>query len=264
MADLALLKYPRTPHLEGSRLQPGDEDLAAVRLAELRERHLVIEEKLDGANCAVSFDPAGRLLLQSRGHYLVGGERECHFARLKGWASVHADALRTHLGSRYVMYGEWLHVKHTVFYDCLPHWFLEFDVRDRSDDTFLSTPARQALLAGLPIARVPVLHSGPIHSRAQLESLLGRSRYQSPNWRQTLRDSVAAQGLNVERAIGETDPSDQMEGLYIKAESEGRVIGRYKYVRASFLTNVTDSGSHWLQRPIITNRLADGVDVYAP
>ena len=26
-------KYPRTPHLEGSRLQPGDEDLDAVPLA---------------------------------------------------------------------------------------------------------------------------------------------------------------------------------------------------------------------------------------
>lgn len=23
-----ILKYPRTPHLEGSRLQPGDEDLS--------------------------------------------------------------------------------------------------------------------------------------------------------------------------------------------------------------------------------------------
>jgi len=26
MTTLELIKYPRTPHLEGSRLQPGDED----------------------------------------------------------------------------------------------------------------------------------------------------------------------------------------------------------------------------------------------
>ena len=71
-----MIKYPRTHHLEGSRLQPGDEDLSQVRLSSLRSVPLVIEEKLDGANAALSFDGKGELLLQSRGHYLVGGGRE--------------------------------------------------------------------------------------------------------------------------------------------------------------------------------------------
>ena len=65
-------KYPRTPHLEGSRLQPGDEDLDAVPLATLRGRHVVIEEKLDGANAGISVGDDGRLRLQSRGHVLTG------------------------------------------------------------------------------------------------------------------------------------------------------------------------------------------------
>ena len=30
MEAVTLKKYPRTPHLEGSRLQPGDEDLSQV------------------------------------------------------------------------------------------------------------------------------------------------------------------------------------------------------------------------------------------
>jgi hypothetical protein len=47
-----------------------------------------------------------------------------------------------------------------------------------------------------------------------------------------------------------------MEGLYIKVEEDGQVLQRYKYVRASFLTTVIDSGSHWLSRPIVPNRLA--------
>lgn len=68
-----MIKYPRTRHIEGSRLQPGDEDLDAVAFSELRERPLVVEEKVDGANAAVSFGEDGRLLLQSRGHYLRGG-----------------------------------------------------------------------------------------------------------------------------------------------------------------------------------------------
>ena len=31
MEAVSLKKYPRTPHLEGSRLQPGDEDLSRVQ-----------------------------------------------------------------------------------------------------------------------------------------------------------------------------------------------------------------------------------------
>jgi hypothetical protein len=53
-----------------------------------------------------------------------------------------------------------------------------------------------------------------------------------------------------------------MEGLYIKVEEEGHVIERFKFVRASFLTVVHDSNSHWQSRPIIPNRLADGIDLF--
>lgn len=49
----AILKYPRTPHVEGSRLQPGDRDLSATPFTALCGRHLVVEEKIDGANAAV-------------------------------------------------------------------------------------------------------------------------------------------------------------------------------------------------------------------
>src|SRR5688500_13612252 len=97
-----LRKYPRTPHLEGSRLQPGDSDLATVPFSEVAGRFLVVEEKLDGANAAISFDDDGGLRLQSRGHYLVGGPRERQFAPFKAWASAVQHALRPRLGSRYI------------------------------------------------------------------------------------------------------------------------------------------------------------------
>jgi hypothetical protein len=54
-----------------------------------------------------------------------------------------------------------------------------------------------------------------------------------------------------------------MEGLYIKVEEGGRVVGRYKYIRTSFLTSVVESGTHWLQRPIVPNRLCASVDLFA-
>ena len=54
-------KYPRTQHLTGSRLQPGDEDLAQIPFAELQGKFVVVEEKYDGANAGVSFTNDGQL-----------------------------------------------------------------------------------------------------------------------------------------------------------------------------------------------------------
>ena len=71
----------------------------------------------------------------------------------------------------------------------------------------------------------------------------------------TLRKAAVKEGLDAERICGETDPSNTMEGLYIKIEQGGQVIDRMKYVRASFLQAIVQSETHWLDRPIIPNAL---------
>lgn len=258
----SILKYPRTQHIEGSRLQLGDEDLDSVPLAELAGLHLVIEEKLDGANAGISFTETGELRLQSRGHLLTGGHRERHFSLFKTWANVYRTELWDVLGDCYVAYGEWLYAKHTVFYDQLPHFFLEFDVFDREAGEFLSTPRRLQLFEGCPVVSVPVLWTGVDPRRADLDALIRPSLYKSAGWRENLASAAAAAGVEADRARRETDSSDDMEGLYLKVETDGAVVGRYKLIRASFLTSVRDSGSHWLDRAIIANRLAAGVDIF--
>lgn len=55
-----IIKYPRTPHIQGSRLQPGDEDLRQRSFSDIKDKHVVLEEKIDGANSAVSY----RLLMK--------------------------------------------------------------------------------------------------------------------------------------------------------------------------------------------------------
>src|SRR4051794_33403375 len=170
-----LRKYPRTPHLQGSRLQPGDHDLAQVPFADLAGRPLVVEEKLDGANAAISFDADGTLRLQSRGHYLSGGPREKQFAPFKAWAAGVRYRLWPVLGDRFILYGEWLYAKHTVFYDALPHHFCESAVYARRSGVSLSTPRRRELLDGLGVASVPVLGEGAFADLAALTSLLGPS-----------------------------------------------------------------------------------------
>ncbi len=250
-----LKKYPRTPHLEGSRLQPGDEDLSQIPFSHLAGRRLVVEEKCDGANSAVSFGGDGELLLQSRGHYLTGGWRERHYNLFKQWASVHRDALYGVLGSRYIMYGEWMYAKHTVYYDALPHYFLEFDVLDRETGRFLDTPSRRTLLEPLSVVSVPVLAEGAFQDKESLLALLGPSRYITGAHTGHLREDARKLGLDEDRQCRETDPSDSMEGLYIKIEEGGQVAERLKFVRASFTQTVDASQTHWLDRPIIPNRL---------
>lgn len=258
-----IFKYPRTAHIEGSGLQPGDEDLNVLSFRALEGRHLVVEEKMDGANSAVSFSPEGELRLQSRGHYLTGGPRERQFDLLKAWARRYSGELWGVLGARYVLYGEWLYAKHTVYYTDLPHYFLEFDALDRETGVFLDTPSRRALLREAPfVVPVRVLHEGTVASLDALRALIGPSRFIAGDHLARLRAVCAERGIDGEQAASETDPSTTMEGLYVKVEEGGVVTERYKYVRSSFLQTVVDSGSHWLDRPLVPNGLHEGVSLF--
>ncbi|AMG39622.1 RNA ligase family protein [Achromobacter xylosoxidans] len=263
--SLELFRYPRTPHLEGSRLQEGDHGHDHVPYRDLRGLHLVVEEKLDGANTGISFSAAGELLLQSRGHYLVGGGRERQFNFIKAWAQAHADWLLQRLEDRYVMYGETLSKKHSVFYDALPHHFFEFDVLDRRTGDFLSTAARRALLAGGPVLSVPVLYEGLAPARlADLKALLRPSLAKTARWRDAFEATVRREGLDLALAWKQCDKSDLSEGLYLKVEADGRTLGRYKWVRADFVQAILASEKHHSEQPYVPNQLAPGVDLYAP
>ena len=260
---MKIYKYPRTRHIEGSRLQVGD--IADDKpIKELAGRHLIVEEKLDGANSAVSFDEDGNLALQSRGHFLLGGGRERHFALFKTWAAAHAHTFYPVLGHRYVMYGEWMYAKHTVFYDRLPHYFMEFDVLDREAETFLSTEARRSLLTGLPVMPVPVVHEGELTSVDQLNTMVRSTHYKSDNWRNALAKAVVQSNSRPDMVEQQTEDSDLAEGLYIKLENGERVQDRFKFVRADFHQAIQASDGHWHDRPILPNALIDGVDIFAP
>lgn len=260
---MSIVKYPRTRHIQGSRLQVGD-SADDTPLSAFAGQPLIIEEKVDGANCAISFDPSGTLKLQSRGHYLTGGWRERHFDLFKTWAATHAQRLQPVLTDRFIMYGEWLYAKHTVFYDRLPHYFMEFDIYDRQADLFLDTASRRQRLSGLPIMPVPVIHNGPLTSDVQMLNLIGPSLYKSPGWRGQLDKAAQASQSRPDMVAKQTEDSDLAEGLYLKLEAAGTVSERYKFVRSDFIQAIEASQGHWLDRPILPNQLAGGVDIFAP
>lgn len=253
-----LRKYPRTHHVRGSRFQHGDGDMDAVPWSELRGKHLVVEEKLDGSNVGISFDSDGRLQLQSRGHYLRGGPRELQYALLKQWVSSIQEELYCTITDRYIVYGEWMYAKHTVFYDALPHYFMEFDVYDNEKDEYLSTGARQYLLRDCSYKSVLVLAEGRFDKLSELSSLITRSNFITDDRDANLTNAALNAGVLPVEAVRHTDMHPEMEGLYIKWEEDGFVKGRYKYVRDTFTSSIMDQETHWHDRPIIQNKLLPG------
>lgn len=258
-----IYKYPRTRHLEGSKEQAGDEDLKSVKFDELQGKYLVLEEKVDGANCGISFGSDKKMYLQSRGHFLNGGYGERQFDLFKVWAGCFEGRLCELLGERYVMYGEWLYAKHTVFYDQLPHYFMEFDIFDKKEEKFFSTRKRREFLADAPFIRsVWVLDDGYYDNAGQIAEWIGPSMFISKEPRQSLWAQCQKNQVNPETVYAQTDLTGIMEGIYIKVEDGDYVTDRLKYVRGSFLNAILDSETHWMSRPIVPNCLAEGVDLF--
>jgi len=73
--------------------------------------------------------------------------RERQFALFKTWATRRQQKLWESLADRYVLYGEWLYAKHTIFYEALPHYFFEVDLLDAETGEFLLLAANCASIA---------------------------------------------------------------------------------------------------------------------
>lgn len=198
--------------------------LDSAEVAELLAGEVVVEEKLDGANVGISVTSDGTIRAQSRGRWLEPGDHP-QFGPLRPWLHARADQLRSHLSDALIVFGEWCFAVHSVQYDHLPDWFLGFDVLDRDDGGFWSSTRRNALLERLDIVPVP-------------ELLRGRTSLAELQRRLTHTNSSFAAG--------------PLEGLYVRRESEDRLIARAKLVRPDFLQQIDE---HWSRRTLRTNQL---------
>lgn len=244
------MKIPRTLHIEGSRLPQGKADPSAVQFAKLAGQFLVVEEKVDGSGVSIFFDEQLCPQVWHRGSYASGRE----FTLLSKWVNFHYEELFDLLSDRYILFGEWMLHKHTIFYDCLPHYFLESDIYDRQESIWLSTMARNNLLSKQSFIRqVPVIGALKPTSLSQLTGLIGKPLYQTDMWQTMLSHKCEMLDQDLDKVLGQTDQSGLMEGLYIKHEDDNQVVGRYKYVRLEFLNTILNSGSHLIDRGPIRN-----------
>lgn len=217
----------------------------------LKGRYLVIEEKVDGIMLGIAFNQGKTISLFHRNSSVL---EDVRFISARRWFEALAFDLFSVLNTRYVLYGEWLEYKHTIFYNCLPHFFLEYDIYDQERRVFLATKERQALLYNLPLTSVKVLAQGAFH-QSEVRSYLLPSVYKSTKWQDTLKTAAKEANIPFGQIAKETLLSDIGEGLYIKVEEEGIVQDRYKLINPEFLEKIASSQSHWQSRQLLRNRL---------
>jgi hypothetical protein len=238
------IKYPRTPHLFGSRGTDDDKHLGDAESARfLADPSLIVEEKLDGTNVGVHFTSDGAVALQCRGHLITEGMHP-QYDLFKQWVAVKRFALEERLEARYILFGEWLYARHSVHYRGLSHYFYEFDIYDKQIRDFLSLERRLALLDGTGLHTVPVVHRG-VATAEELFAIIGPSRF----------DSTFDNPLT-------NRPDNVMEGLYLRTEAGGVVTGRAKFVRPEFVEKVKQS-EHWQHQAMTANRLEAGADIWS-
>ncbi len=235
------IKYPRTPHLFGSKGTDDDKHLGRKESEVfIADPSLIVEEKIDGTNVGIHFTTRGRMVLQCRGHEITEGMHP-QYDLFKQWTSVKRPVLETMLGSRFILYGEWLYAKHSVHYRALPHYFFEFDLYDKDAAQFLDLATRLQMLDGTGLHTVPVLHRGPA-TADELRALIGPSAFDS-----AFDHPVTGRTARL------------MEGLYVRTEADGHVTGRAKMVRPEFVEKVKQS-DHWQHQAMVPNQLAAGVE----
>jgi hypothetical protein len=232
------VKYPRTPHLFGSKGTDDDKHLGQKESeAFIADPSLIVEEKIDGTNVGIHFTTRGRMVLQCRGHEITEGKHP-QYDLFKQWTSVKRPVLVAMLGTRFILYGEWLYAKHSVHYRALPHYFFEFDLYDKDAAQFLDLATRLQMLDGIGFHTVPVLHRGPATAE-ELRALIGPSAFDS-----AFDNPVTGRADHL------------MEGLYLRTEAAGHVTGRAKMVRPEFVEKVKQS-EHWQHQAMVPNQLAE-------
>lgn len=237
------VKYPRTPHLFGSKGTDDDKHLSEAESNQfIADKSLIVEEKIDGTNVGIHFTSDGKMVLQCRGHLITQGMHP-QYDLFKQWTAVKRGIIEERLEDRFILFGEWIYARHSVHYRQLPHYFFEFDIYDKDQETFLSLEQRMALLNGTGIETVPVLRRGAM-SKEELEELIGPSLFDS-------------QFENP--GSGRID--NLMEGLYLRVEAAGSVSGRAKFVRPEFVEKVKQS-THWQHQAMVPNVLRQGADIW--
>jgi hypothetical protein len=116
------------------------------------------------------------------------------------------------------------------------------------------------------VKSVPVLHRGFLKKFKDLKAFVQPSVFKTPesdgNWLENLERSCNIVGDNFNNRLPKMDLSNMSEGLYIKVERDGHVVGRAKWVRSDFVQTILNADEHWQSRFPVPNLLDGQTDMF--
>ncbi len=114
-----------------------------------------VEEKLDGSQFSIVLRN-GDVEVYSRGRNIVRGFEPTVYRGIWSWVYSRYSEL-VNVPEYYVLYGEWLRVRHTVPYDMLPDWAVIFDVLDLRSNRFLDYSLKKKVVDDLGLTSPPLV-----------------------------------------------------------------------------------------------------------
>lgn len=220
--------YGSIPHLRGSRVGSGDHYIRGgvqdILTKSCRGRRIIVQEKLDGSNVAVAKVDGSLFPLNRKGWPAISSPHVNHHL-FHWWAMDHAEDFDSVLLDGEWIVGEWLAQATGTLYD-----LSEFG----------------------PFAVFDLFSGG---DRVTYHDLIDRigDKFRVPN---CLHDAEAA--CSVDRALSAHEiacvPSDGIEGLVYRAESDEKVEFLAKFVRCGkvdgkYLEEVSGKPAIWNWRP---------------
>ena len=199
--------YGHIAHLPDSRMGDGDhkceQGQADIATKKARDRHdlIIVQEKIDGSNCAVA-KLNGRILPLGRSGYLAESsqyEQHKYFAK---WVYMQEQRFSKMLKEGERIVGEWLMQAHSTRYNLHHEPFVAFDLMTDMDRTCYHNFLLRVLPFGFTVPRL--IHIGQPYP---------------------VSDAIKAIKVSGHGAI------DEVEGAVWRVEREGKVDFICKYVR---------------------------------
>jgi len=235
MKKISLYEYPRTPLLNYKpNIQEGD-IISEYHESEivLNNPNLYIEEKVDGANCAIMMDYEGNPIIRNRQNILRKGyvEKETpaklQFRPIWNWFYDNKEMfqkLNEEFGEPVGVYGEWTLALHSIEYDKLDSYFIGFDIWLPSKQYFIKTSETRTILNNIGFSIPNIIHIGEINAFDELDIMVdSNSSFSS---------------------------KDKIEGLYLKACDDDKVAHRFKFLRPGYV-----QGDKWNKEKLIKQKL---------
>lgn len=212
-------KYNRTFHMPWS-LGCTNDDKIAKSVNNLINTNIIITEKIDGSNTS----------LENKGCFARTHSGPPTHASFDGLKALHAS-IKWKIPNNLQLFGEWCFALHSIVYQELPDYFLLFNIRNISTNSWLSWEEVELWAMELELHTVPVLFKGTINSEKEFKKIVENLMVE-PSVCGGIREGVVAR---VEREFLDEDfPFNVM-----------------KCVRK----NHVQTSEHWKNQEIIKNKL---------